>query len=383
MSAFFPSAFYFLYFGALSFLMPFLALYYREIGFGGAEIGLLTGIAPLITLVGGPFWTGLADSTRRHKAIMALTISAAIGLTLWIGASSSFSLIFGLVVLFSFFAAPIVSLADSATMSMLGEQKHRYGQIRLWGSVGWGLVAVLAGSIIEQFGLGWPFYGYAIGMGLALLSGLALHFPKQNHRVSVVAGMRTLFSSPQWIFFLAMVLLSGLGMASINSYLFVYMESMGMSRTLMGLALTVSTLSEIPVMFFASRFLRRFDPRSLLLLALTVIGFRVLAYSISTQAWQVLLIQLAHGLTFPIIWVAGVSYADRVAPEGLSATAQGMFGSTLMGVGAALGGLLGGLLLQYMPPSGMYLAIGTTLLVGGLFFSLAYRKLGRQESGLS
>jgi len=72
--------------------------------------------------------------------------------------------------------------------------------------------------------------------------------------------------------------------------------------------------------------------------------------------------------------MAGVSYADKVAPPGLSATAQGMFGSTLMGVGAALGGLLGGLLLQYFNPAGMYLITGITLLVGALLFFLTRPK---------
>lgn len=374
MNLFFPSAFYFMYFGALSFLMPFLALYYQSAGYSGSQIGLLTGIAPLITLVGGPFWTGVADSTRRHKTIITAAIAAAIGLALLVPHINSFAILFGLVVLFSFFSSPIVSLADSATMFMLGEEKHRYGQIRLWGSVGWGLVALLAGNIIEQFGLDWPFYGYAIGMGGALLVAITLHFPLQKTAASFKKGISTLLSSKNWMLFLLMVLLGGIGMATVNSYLFVYMGNLGLNNTLMGLALTISTLSEIPVMFFASRFLKRFNPRDLLLASLIIIGARLLLYAVSTQAWQILLIQLIHGFTFPLIWMAGVSYADKVAPPGLSATAQGMFGSTLMGVGAALGGLLGGLLLQYFNPAGMYLITGISLLVGALLFFLTRPK---------
>lgn len=374
MNLFFPSAFYFMYFGALSFLMPFLALYYQSAGYSGSQIGLLTGIAPLITLVGGPFWTGVADSTRRHKTIITAAIATAIGLALLVPHVNNFAILFGLVVLFSFFSSPIVSLADSATMFMLGEEKHRYGQIRLWGSVGWGLIALLAGNIIEQFGLDWPFYGYAIGMGGALLVAIALHFPLQKTAASFKKGISTLLSSKNWMLFLLMVLLGGIGMATVNSYLFVYMGNLGLNNTLMGLALTISTLSEIPVMFFASRFLKRFNPRDLLLASLIIIGARLLLYAVSTQAWQILLIQLIHGFTFPLIWMAGVSYADKVAPPGLSATAQGMFGSTLMGVGAALGGLLGGLLLQYFNPAGMYLITGITLLVGALLFFLTRPK---------
>jgi PPP family 3-phenylpropionic acid transporter len=381
MNFFFPSAFYFAFFGAMSFLMPFLALYYQQAGFSGTQIGMLTGIAPLITLVGAPFWTGVADSTRRHKTILILAIVAVIIAVLFMPHFSVFYPLFALVVLYAFFGAPIISLADSATMSMLGEKKADYGRIRLWGAVGWGLIAPVAGAVVERFGLNWPFYGYAIGMGAALLVGLALHFPVEKTTVQFSAGIRSLFSSRRWIFFLLMALLGGIGMAAINSYLFVYMESIGLSKTLMGLALTVSTLSEIPVMFFAGRFLKRFNPLDLLLLALAVIGARLLLYSVSTQAWQILLTQLIHGFTFPIIWVAGVSYADRVAPPGLSATAQGVFGSTMMGVGAALGSLVGGLLLQYFGPAGMYLILGLVLLVGAVFFLLVQRIFAAKQAG--
>lgn len=379
MSSFFPAAFYFAFFGALAFLMPFLALFYQKVGFSGTQIGLLTGIAPLITLAGAPFWTGLADSTRRHKAIMALTIVTVIGAMLLMPRFDEFYILFALVVVFAFFGAPVVSLADSATMNMLGEKRDNYGKIRLWGAVGWGLFAPIAGAVVQRLGLSWPFYGYAIGMGVALLAALALHFPAQKAGMQFRAGMRSLLSSRRWMSFLLMVLLCGIGMATINSYLFIHMESLGMSKTLMGLALTVSTLSEIPVMFFAGRFLKRFNPRDLLLLALLVVGARLLLYSASSQGWQILLIQLIHGLTFPIIWVAGVSYADRVAPPGLSASAQGMFGSTLMGIGAALGGLLAGILLQGLGSAGMYLAIGLGLVAIAFFFLLMRFMSGNKE----
>ncbi len=50
-----PFSFYFLYFAAFSALMPFFVLFYQRLGFNGAQIGLLTGIPPLITLVAAPF----------------------------------------------------------------------------------------------------------------------------------------------------------------------------------------------------------------------------------------------------------------------------------------------------------------------------------------
>src|SRR5215213_11105669 len=73
-----PFTFYFLYFAALSSLMPFFVLFYQGLGFSGTQIGLLTGIAPLITLVASPFWTNLADTRHWHKLVMGLGLAVAI-----------------------------------------------------------------------------------------------------------------------------------------------------------------------------------------------------------------------------------------------------------------------------------------------------------------
>ena len=56
----------FLYAG-FAFAWPFMVLYYQSLGFSGAQIGVLTGITPLITLLSTPFWTSLADSSGRYR----------------------------------------------------------------------------------------------------------------------------------------------------------------------------------------------------------------------------------------------------------------------------------------------------------------------------
>jgi len=45
-----PFSYYFLNFAAFSALLPFFVIFYQQLGFNGTEIGLLTGIPPLITL---------------------------------------------------------------------------------------------------------------------------------------------------------------------------------------------------------------------------------------------------------------------------------------------------------------------------------------------
>ena len=371
----FPSMYYFLYYGAISILFPFLALFYQSQGLSGGQIGLLAAISPIISFFGAPLWTGAADASRRHKLVAMLSTVGVVIVTFIFPSISSFSGLLLMISLFAIFGAPTGSLVDAAVLTMLGNRKERYGRIRLWGTIGYGVIAPFAGNLIGRLGLNWAFWGYAILMLGGLLVITQIPFRQSHSNGSFRGGLRVLFANQSWMLFLVMVFIAGIGMATINNYLFVYMQSLGASKTLMGFALTVSTISEIPAMFFSDRLLRRFGARGMLVIAMTTIGLRLLFYSLTTQPWVVLVIQLVHGLTFAAIYTAGVHYADMIAPPGMKSTTQGMFSGTLMGFGSAAGGLLGGLLLDRFSPGGMYAFSGTLVLVGLIVFLIVERRL--------
>jgi MFS transporter, PPP family, 3-phenylpropionic acid transporter len=371
----FSSIFYFFYFGAISVLFPFLALFYQSKGLTGAQIGLLAAISPIVSFFAAPLWTGAADASHRHKLFTVLSITGVVIISFIFPNIASFGGLLLMISLYACFNAPTGSLVDSAVLALLGDRKERYGRIRLWGTIGFGVVAPFAGDLIGRLGLKWAFWGNAILMLSALLVIAWIPFRQSASSGSFRGGMRVLFTNQAWMLFLVMVFIAGTGMATVNNYLFVYMQSLGASKTLMGFALTASTISEIPAMFFSDRMLRRFGARGMLVIAMTTISLRLLCYSLTTAPWVVLIIQLCHGLTYAAIFTAGVHYADQVAPAGMKATTQGMFSGTLMGFGAAAGGLLGGILMDHFAPGGMYAITGILVLVGLIVFLFVERRL--------
>jgi len=371
---FFSSAYYFLFYGAFSILLPFLAIFYKAQGLTGGQIGLLASLAPIISFFGAPLWTGAADASHRHKLATMLSILGVVGICVIIPGIASFGGLLLMISLYAFFGAPTASLVDSAVLTLLGDRKDRFGRVRLWGTIGYGMIAPFAGNLIGRLGLKWAFWGYAILMLGGFLIITQIPFRQSRSNGSFWGGMRVLLANRPWMLFLVMVFIAGIGNATINNYLFVYMQSLGASTTLMGFALTVSTISEIPAMFFSDRLLRRFGARGMLIIAMTTIGLRLICYSLTTQPWVVLVIQLCHGLTFAAAYTAGVHYADQVASPGMKATTQGMFNGTLMGFGAAAGGFLGGILLDSFSPGRMYAFIGTLVLVGLIAFLLVERR---------
>lgn len=355
--------FYLLFFAAASFTLPWIVPYFQELGFSGAQIGLLIGMVPLVALFGAPLWTGLADVKGLHKRIMSLTILGAIVFASMYPLFKTLTPIIFLGFLYALFSSPITSFADSSTMVMLAGEKAMYGRVRLGGTIGWGLVAPLAGFIIQSYGLRWAFWGYAIIMILVFIVSQRFTFGGRVANVSFKGDIQKLITNRRWVFFLCLAFVSGVGFASINSYLFPYMEELGASRLTMSIALTISTIGELPILFFANRLLKRFGAYGLLRLGMTVTGVRLLLYAWLNFPAGILIFQLLNGMTFPMVWVAGVSYADENAPIGMKATAQGLFGAMVFGFGAAAGGLVGGLLLGSIGGRWMYLIIGSCVLV--------------------
>ena len=107
-----PKAVYALYYAALACLVPFMTLYYQQKGLSGTQIGVLAGIIPLITLASSPFWGGVADATRRHRAVLLLTIAGLWASVLLLYLVSGFPAMLAAVVLYALFVGPIAPLVD-------------------------------------------------------------------------------------------------------------------------------------------------------------------------------------------------------------------------------------------------------------------------------
>jgi PPP family 3-phenylpropionic acid transporter len=358
--------FYLLMFGGVAFALPFYVVYYQALGFSGTEIGLLTGISPLVSSFGSAFWTRLADSTRRHRAIMTLTMGLGTLALCVLPLLQAFIPILFLSILMSFFFSPTSSLADNAVMHMLGSRKENFGRLRLGGTVGFGLAAPIAGAVVHAAGLRTTFWCAGGMYLLALLASRTFDHDSSIAKPAAQGGVGRLLAEPRFLLFLAVAFAGGLSLSAVGNYLFPYMEELGAAEETMGVALSIGTVIEYPMLFFSNRLIRRIKPYGLFMLAMVFTGLRLILFGWNSSPDLVLAIQLLNGLAFPMMWVAGVALAHETAPSGLTATAQGLFSSMVMGIGMAAGGFLGGPLLESLGGRGLFTIYGivTLLMVG-------------------
>ncbi len=371
------SSFYFLFFGSMACLIPYLALYYQSLGLDARQIGLLVGLPAVVNVFSTPIWTGYADATRRHRLVFGVLSVGTLAFVIALSQARNFGFLLVIILTQSFFYSAISPLVDNTVMVMLGEQRAQYGKLRMWGAVGWGLAAPLMGWFTDAHGLLWAFGGFsALFVGAALV-GQGLPLDLSHVGQPFWRGMQSLLTNRRLALFLGLVFVGGMAQSSVNNFLFLHLDKLGATQIVMGLALTISTLSEIPMLFFSDRMLRRFGARGMLILAMSVYALRLLLYSLSGSAWLVLLIQLLHGFTYSAMWVAGVSYANEIAPPGLGATAQGLFATTTFGISVGIGSLLAGMLYQAWGGRMMYLVFALFVTASLGFYWLAEKRLER------
>jgi PPP family 3-phenylpropionic acid transporter len=358
-------AFYFFVYAAMAGVMPFLTLYYESLGLVGQQIGILAAIPPMVTFLSAPLFGFLADVTRRQKLLLTVSILSLILGVVGITVADSFWELGGVVLFYAFFFAPLIPLVDRSVLEVLGERRDQYGRQRVWGALGWGAAAPLAGWLVARGGLHWSFYASAVLFGLLAITTQGMSVSRLERSEPFWLGLKKIASRFRVLVFFVIVLGGGVGLALIHHYLFVFLSSLQASSFVMGWSLSVATVSELGVMYFSDRLLARWGARGVLGGALAALALRLFAMGMVSSPGWVLWLQLLHGPTFAALWVAGVAYVAEIAPPAVGNTAQGLFTGFVMGLGSAIGALAGGLLYQQIGFSRMYLwaALGIFLLL--------------------
>lgn len=372
-----PGLMFFVFFASAAMLLPFLGLHYRSVGMSESQVGVLSGLKPLMVIFGAGLWSAAADATGRHGALLTLAL---VGTALAAAAllhAATFAALMLLALILAFCFSAVGPILDNTTLHTLGKQADRFGQVRVWGGVGWAFAAVLIGYGVDRWGLRASFYGFVGGIAFAALISRFLQVPQGGFAGGIAQALGTIVRTRGWPRFLLTVAFGGLGVGAMNSYLLMYMQDIGSSGRIMGLAVSLGTMSELALFVAAPALLQRFGPRRLVLLSLFGNGARLVAYSLTTIPLLVLPIQMLHGIAFGLLFIGGVAYAARMAPNGLATAAQGVMNSAIFGVGAFAGALLGGALYQHLGPLLMYRVLGLSILAAAVLFSIVPDPAGR------
>ncbi|XP_068761327.1 major facilitator superfamily domain-containing protein 6-like [Montipora capricornis] len=293
--------------------------------------------------------------------------------------SSQFIYLLVVTVLGTVIAAPAQALADTATLQSLRGETHKYGRVRLWGSLGWGVGGFSIGAAISSnevknhcgevvIDYGPCFYVYAAAMSIALLCATQFQFNQdedfidgphaQKAQVTKVIEGLGVFRNPQFCFVIFIAFFCGSATGFIETFLFWYLHELGGDQLLFSVINGFNCAAEVCVFFVTDRLLCFLGHINVIYLALFCYSLRFIYFYFIQSPWYVLPAELLQGITTAALWSSCVSFVGL--HPGVSNTVQGILNGVYMGLGFATGGFMGGLLVHI---SGMKLAF--------LFYALA------------
>ncbi|XP_063373911.1 major facilitator superfamily domain-containing protein 6 [Cydia amplana] len=279
--------------------------------------------------------------------------------------------------------AVVVTFADAICFNILGAKVSQYGKQRLWGSVGWGIFSLLTGALIDVFSEG-EYKNYAVAFVLMFVFMLGdvivscfIKIESTKMSVSILADVGTLLSSLPTVIFFLWTIAVGLCTGLLWSFLFWHLEDISKQngggseydKTLQGLVSAIQTFGgEIPFMFVSGFILKRLGHINMMTIVLFAFGVRFILYSLLSNAWWVLPIEMFQGITFGMFYPTMASYAKVVSPLGTETTVQGLTGAIFEGVGTSLGSFIGGLLYDQYGSWKTFLWFG----IGSLVFCVVH-----------
>lgn len=349
---------FFLFYAAAGSIEPVLSLIFHEKGFPLEQVSILTALPRMMILLAGPLWAAVADRFRLHKYIFPLTMALSIPCALGMLFVFDYDVLFVVVFLFSINYAPIRSLCDGLTVSLLKEKSHEYGKIRAWGAVGYAIATLSVGALAERFGAAVALVLMSIFLFLAILVSLRMKAQSSTGIISIHDFSHAMIRDTRWFQFLVIAFLAGTSINMVVGYLAIYLKEMGASSVLTGVALSTASLSAIPLFFLAPMILKKKSSMVVMRYSILILALRCFLYTQINDLKYIIPIQLLHGLTFSLFWAAGVLYVKRMIPEGYDTSGQSLFVAMYFGLGGLAGNYAGGMIFAKWGSNTMFL-VGT------------------------
>jgi len=337
------SGFYFFYFASLGVLIPYWSLYLKSLGFNSLSIGALVAILPATKLIAPYIWGWLADHTRRSMLIIRIAcLLALLSFSLVFVSQQLWWLTFAML-LFSFFWNATLPQFEAMTLNHLGEESHHYSKIRLWGSLGFIVVVVLIGDLLESYGTGIiPLVALLTFAVIALSSFVVpekLNAPHMDH-----SPIWHVIKQPKVLAFLAVCFLMLCSHGPYYTFYTIYLKEQGYSSHMIGVLWAVGVIAEVIVFLLMHRLLPFFGARKLLLFTLLLTTFRWLIIGFFVDDLSMLfLAQLIHAFSFGVFHSVGISLVHDYFTGSHQGRGQALYASTSYGAGVATGSLVSGL----------------------------------------
>ena len=343
------SRFYFFYYFFVGLFTPYWGLYLQDLKFNAIEIGALLSLFHFSRIIAPNFWGWLADHTgQRAKWIRLSSFLGVLGFCGVFWADTFYLMLFTMMAM-SIFTSSTIPLAESLTLSHLSASKENnsYSRIRLWGSVGFITAAFLLGYLIDLFTI--KTLVWALLLAQLTIFILTFYIPEKKEPI-IYPVKRSILNVIKNREVIAMLLGSGLMVSShglLYNFYSIFLTDNNYSSFAIGALWSTGVAFEILIFILMPRILKKINLKKILLtsLALAVLRFFLIGNFVN-NIYIIIFAQILHAATFGSFHVASIQIIEYFFNKDHHARGQSIYNSLTYGVGGAIGGLGGGLMIN-------------------------------------
>ncbi|MDD5372878.1 MAG: MFS transporter [Sulfurimonas sp.] len=352
--------FYFFYFSIIGVYIIFLPKVLSMAGYQASEIGIIFAAAPLVRfLVPFAFIKGLKINRSAFNA--ALLIMCASTVSFYFSLDSFYKLLFSNISL-GVGLSIVLPYVELISLKYLG--KERYGKIRLFGSVGFILVALVlvkflsSAAVALVYLLVLTFITSAIAFVIAKRADTLLD--KSEEVINDISILK------DWRLWIGLTLMQ-VSFGSFYNFFTIYVTDHKVSLDIAIYLWSFGVVVEIFMLYFQGALLRK---NLLLILQATtfVTAFRwLLLFLFPDNIALLFFSQALHALSFALFHSAAISYLFYLYKH--KSLAQQLFSGITYGFGAFLGALIAGYVYE-LYPAYLFLSAAFIALVSTYFLYL-------------
>ena len=361
------SLFYFFYFAMVGVYVIFMPKVLKDLSYSAVEIGAIYTSAPLMRFL-LPFifkkWIKLDKRVYFISLIATTVITALFFITI-----KNFWLF--LFINFAFGGAMGAVLPFVEVIALESVGKEKYGKVRLWGSIGFAVIAFVLGNILNSYIMALSFL-FAMTF-LTLIFGLILaRFDKSLEIKKDNTKDNSNFSLLKYWAFWASIFLFQLSFGGFYNFFTIYETSNNIPLDIVSYLWIFGVVCEIVMLIFQGPLLKRFKLLTLLIITTSSAIFRWLLVAFYPKSITLMLIaQATHALNFALYYTAAIAYVYTLYKQ--KQLAQQFFLGLSFGLGGALGAIISGVIYK-ISPSGLFIFEAFIALLAVIFLIIHKRR---------
>ena len=334
--------FYLFYFAMVGVYVIYMPKVLKDIGYSDIEVGAIYTSAPLMRFI-LPFifkkWIKLTNRVYLISLVFTLIITLIFFLTI-----HNFYIYLLLNLLYGGAMGVALPFVEVIAIEQIG--KKNYGKVRLWGSIGFILIALILGKILNNPTLALIFLSLTAFFTM-LIGFILVKYDKKSEQKDENIDYSSFSLKKYWAFW-ASIFLFQFSFGGFYNFFTIYETQNHIPLDIVSYLWTFGVICEIFMLIFQTSIIQKYSLFNLILITSISAIFRwlILAYYPNNLP-LVLLSQATHALNFALYYTATIAYVYQLYSQ--KRLAQQFYLGIGFGLGGAFGAIVSGVVYNYSP----------------------------------